>query len=127
MPYQSTEVCGRVAAASSRGKRTRHSQTARIPSGRLMKKIHRQPRLSVSHPPRTGPIAGPAMTPRPKSAWAIGRSSRGKASKTSDCALASKPPPVMPWITRAKISMPRLWEKPQASEARVKPTSEKRK
>lgn len=99
--------------------------TAAMPTGMLMKKIHRQPMLVTMYPPRVGPIVRPAMTTASKKAWAMACSDFGKVSKRNDCALASRPPPPSPWRTRAMTSVTRLVETPQRIDARVKAMSEK--
>ena len=43
----------------------RVSKIERMPTGILMKKIQRQVKLSVIHPPRVGPIAGAVTTAMP--------------------------------------------------------------
>ena len=39
--------------------------TDRIPNGMLMRKIHRQLKLSVIQPPSVGPMTGATTTPMP--------------------------------------------------------------
>ncbi len=132
MPIQSTP-CFRAASARtswsavSRGRKREAIQTARMPNGMLMKKIQRQFRLSVSQPPSAGPIAGPVITPRPKTALTAACSAAEKFSKRIAWAFASRPPPARPWRTRAMIRVERLVAIPQRIEARVNPTREKRK
>ena len=41
------------------------SSRERMPTGMLMKKIQRQVKLSVIHPPSVGPIAGAVTTAMP--------------------------------------------------------------
>ena len=53
---------------------------ASIPNGILIKKIQFHDQLSVSHPPKIGPITGATTTPNPKIDIASARFSRGKAS-----------------------------------------------
>jgi len=48
----------------------------------------------------------------------------GKVSTIIDCSTAASPPPAAPWITRARISVPRFGAMPQASEATVKRATE---
>ena len=50
------------------------SATVAIPIGTLTKKIHRQPRVSVSAPPTSGPMATAAPTVAPHAAIARPRS-----------------------------------------------------
>ena len=127
MPVQSTVPVRSSFSVSSAGKNVVHISTARMPKGTLMKKIQRQPIWSVSQPPSTGPRAGPAMTPNPKIAWAGPRSAGAKDSKTTDCALASSPPPARPCNTRAAMRNPRLGASPHSTLDAVKPTSENTK
>jgi hypothetical protein len=117
----------RSRSSPSRGRAARVIITARIPSGTLMKKIQRQPMLVTMVPPRVGPITGPAMTIAPKKPWAAACSSRGKVSNRIAWALASRPPPMRPWSTRATISIGREVETPHRIDAAVKPTREKTK
>ena len=52
---------------------------------------------------------------------------RGNVSNKIACALARRPPPKRPCKMRATVSIQRLTETPQRTEAAVKPTSEKMK
>ena len=52
--------------------------------------------VSVSHPPRAGPIIGAITTPSPKTAIAPARCSLGKISKIIACEIGIIPPPPIP-------------------------------
>src|ERR1700687_4155132 len=95
------------------------SSSARIPNGRLMKKIARHDQVSTSHPPSTGPKAlvsadAPDQVPidRPRSAI-------GKAALIMARLLGTSSAPPMPWIARALISTEALGASPHATEAAV--------
>ena len=54
-------------------------------------------------------------------------SSLGNDSKRKACALASRPPPIKPCITRAKMRTGSEWAMPQSMENPVKPIIAKTK
>src|SRR5512138_683589 len=80
------------------------------PMGTLMKKIQCQDQLSVIHPPSSGPMMGPNMTPTPKIDMASPCWAGGKVSSRMDWEIGCSAPPAMPWKTRntvtVMISMP---------------------
>src|ERR1700743_2720454 len=94
-------------------------KNARMPTGILIKKIHRQEKLSVIHPPSVGPIAGATTTAIPQIANAIPKYSFGKVSANIDCSLGASPPPPAPCNTRKISSAVKLGASPQSSELTV--------
>lgn len=62
-------------ARGLRDSRTRNAPTnsAAMPAGTLMKKIHRQDSASVSSPPISGPVATASPTAAPKAVNAVAR------------------------------------------------------
>jgi hypothetical protein len=107
---------------AERGERV-SSSTPRAPTGTLRKKIARQPTLSVSSPPTTGPAA--IATPPPAAHTAIARARSPGSSKTwrtnaSDDGSTSAA--VTPCTMRAATSDPALGATPQATDDAVNPT-----
>ncbi len=92
-----------------------------------MKKIQRQPRVSVSRPPSVGPSAGPTSTTMPKAAWVVACSEAGTDWNRIAWALGSRPPPSNPCRIRASTSTDRLGARPQSIEEAVKPIKQKMK
>ena len=66
------------------------------PTGPLIRKHHRQVRLSASQPPSVGPTTGATTTATPNSAKAWPRFCGGKASARIDCETGTMPPPARP-------------------------------
>src|ERR1700733_6303960 len=95
-------------------------KTAKIPTGRLIKKVQRQEKSSVSQPPSVGPIIGATTIPKPYKALAVPRWLGGKLSSKIDWAKGCMAPPPKPCSTRAKIRMGMLAATPQTKEASVK-------
>ena len=93
---------------------------ARMPTGTLTKKIHSQPRPSVSTPPRIGPttMAMPAVAPQ--TAIALPRSAAGKIRVMIAivCGVIIDAP--KPCTTRARMSISIVLVRPHHSEAAVK-------
>jgi len=92
---------------------------ASSPTGRLMKKIQRQEKLSVIQPPRVGPITGATTTPRPYTAMAVACLRGGKLSSRIAWDSGSMPPPPSPCRIRAAMSMGMLMARPHSMEAAV--------
>src|SRR5579884_1222610 len=86
------------------------------PTGRLIKKIQCQLKLSVIQPPSVGPIAGATTTAMPYIENAIPRFSMGNVSARIACSDGCKPPPPHPCSTRITINIGRLVERPQNRE-----------
>ena len=85
-------------------------------SGRLIRKIQRQPIEPTIQPPRNGPIA-PATPPSPDQApMARGRSSAANVDwmMASEPGVSSAPP--MPCSARAAISTPMLGARPHSAD-----------
>jgi hypothetical protein len=91
-----------------------------IPTGIFIKKIQRQEKLSVIHPPKVGPIAGASTTAIPYTANAMPRCLGGNVSARIACSLGCSPPPPTPCSTRKKISKPSEGANPQRQELIVK-------
>src|SRR5579864_6101071 len=89
------------------------------PTGKLMKKIQCQLKLSVIQPPRVGPIAGATTTAMPYKEKAMPRFSTEKVSARIACSDGCKPPPPTPCRTRATMSIGRLVAIPQKKEQTV--------
>jgi hypothetical protein len=87
-----------------------------MPTGMLMKKIQRQLKLSVIHPPSVGPMAGANTTAIPYTANAMPRFLGSKVSARIACSLGCNPPPPAPCKMRKIISMVRLGAMPQRNE-----------
>ncbi len=90
-----------------------------MPTGMLMKKIQRQVKLSVIHPPRVGPMAGAVTTAMPYTAKAMPRLAGANVSARMACSLGCKPPPPAPCSTRQMMSVARLGASPQKKELMV--------
>src|SRR3984893_12059320 len=88
----------------------------RIPTGIFNRKIQRQVKLSVTQPPRVGPMAGASTTARPYTAKAMPRLAGGNVSARMACSLGCSPPPPAPCSTRKKISDPNEGARPQRHE-----------
>ena len=76
-----------------------------MPIGRLIRKIHRHPKLSVRYPPSTGPRAGAATVGIDRIADARARSSGGNARKSRVIPTGVSIPPPTPWANREAINM----------------------
>ena len=89
------------------------------PTGRLIQKIHRHPKLSVTRPPTAGPMirANPVTPLKMPSARA--RSSRAKASLRIAIASGITNAAPAPWTDRAAISVSTRPDSAHATEARV--------
>src|SRR5208283_598629 len=85
------------------------SRIDRMPTGILIKKIQRQLKLSVIHPPRVGPIAGAVTTAMPRLAG-------GKVSARIACSLGCNPPPPAPCRMRQMIRVARFGASPHRNE-----------
>ena len=79
------------------------SAKARMPSGTLIEKIERQPKVTV----RPAPIIGPARLATPhtplKRPWMRARSRSEKRSPETVRATGMRPPAPSPWRTRARM------------------------
>ena len=98
-----------------------------MPTGRLTKKIHRQPSSGppswMSSPPSSGPIAVLTPTTAPNRPNARPRSAPRNRLWISPAFCGVTSPPPMPCTSRAMISMSALWANPQAALASVKTAS----
>ncbi len=94
--------------------------TPKIPMGRLIMKMERQPKTLVSQPPKVGPKAGPMMTPMPQYPRALPRSLGGKTSEIMVMPTGVSAPPPRACSTRAKMSTGRFHATPQSSDPTVK-------
>ena len=97
--------------------------TTTAASGRLIRKIHRQPTESMSQPPTNGPTA-PATPPRPDQApMALGRSLAANDAWmiASEPGVSSAPP--MPCSARAPMSTPMSGARPHSAEASANQTT----
>ena len=104
--------------------------SAAAASGRLTRKISRQPvsnrSASTSTPPITGPSTALSPITGPNSANALPTSSGPKAER-----MIPKPCGIMiaaqaPWSSRAAISAPEVGARPHSSEAIAKPATPSR-
>ena len=86
----------------SAGRRTAISAIVARPTGPLIKKHHRQVKLSASQPPSVGPTTGATTTAMPNSANACPRFCGGNASAKIDCDTGTMPPPARPCRMRNK-------------------------
>jgi len=100
------------------------SNSESSPTGRLMKKIQCQLKLSVIQPPRVGPIAGATTTAIPYSAKAWPRLLTGNVSARMACSLGASPPPPTPCRTRKKTSSGSDGAKPHKTEQAVNITTQ---
>ncbi len=96
-------------------------KSASAPTGRFTRNTARQSNVSVSQPPRVGPMIGPTMMPAPKMAMAWPSFSRGLMSIIVAWASGASTAPQMPCATRNSTISSRLVAMPQSSEAPVKP------
>jgi hypothetical protein len=99
-------------------------RAAIVPIGMLTRNTQRQLKLSVSHPPRTGPRIGPIMTPPPNSAiaraWRLG----GLMSNNVAWAKGTRKAPLTPWRMRKPTISGRVCATAQKKEATVKPITD---
>ncbi len=84
-----------------------------------MRNTQCQVRLSVIHPPSTGPIAGAETTVSPYRAKAWARWRAGKLSANIACSVGPSPPPPIPCASRATTIQVNEVDAAQATEARV--------
>ncbi len=93
-----------------------------MPTGTLTKKIHSQPRLSTSTPPRIGPTSVAMPATAPQSPMAAPRWFGGKMRVMTAivCGVISAAP--SPCTARAAMSIEMSPANPHQSEARVKIT-----
>lgn len=96
----------------------------RMATGTLIKKIHRQSKLSVIHAPRVGPMAGANTTAIPYTAKACPRCFGGEVSARIACSLGASLPPPTPCITRNKMSSGRDGTSPHNAELNPKSTTQ---
>ncbi len=116
-PGQST---GSASGARDSASLFRVSAIAAIPIGTLTKKIHSQPRPSVSTPPTRGPIATAPPIVAPQIPKAVARSGPWNSWAISARVVASIPAAPIPWTARKRLSIVGSVASPQASEATVK-------
>ena len=74
-----------------------------MPIGRLIRKIHCQPRWSVNRPPSSGPATEDTPNTAPKKPWYLPRSRGGMMSPITARASDIRPPPPRPWMARPRI------------------------
>ncbi len=101
--------------------------SARMPTGRLMRKTQRQSKLSVSQPPSVGPMIGPTMIPAPHIAIACPCRSRGLMSRRKVCDKGTMAAPKTPCNRRKNTIEVRLQAPAQATDAATKPAMERMK
>ena len=97
----------------------------RTPTGMLMKKTQCQLSASVIHPPRTGPMIGPKLTPIPKMAIAIPYWLGGNDSRRMAWDKGGMAPPERPWRILNTMRLSMFHEAPHRKELIVKVTMEK--
>ena len=97
--------------------------TATTLTGRLTRKIHRQPKCVVSSPPMIGPAAAAAPFTAPHVPNAIPRSRPEYELEIRAIVVANIAAAPSPCTPRAAISRPTLGARPQASEEAAKTTS----
>ena len=95
---------------------------AAIPTGRLTRKIQRQPSPLVSRPPRTGPSATLMPVTAPQTPKAVPRSRPWNVWARSASEVANMIAPPTPWAAREAISIVGDWARPQSTEPAVKTT-----
>ena len=110
----------------SLGKMTTPAIRAIIPSGTLMKKIHRQPMVSVIKPPSTGAITGATSAGQVKNAMASSKSLGSVPRITANRPTGTRSAPPRPCRTRAAMSRPKLGASAQTSDATVNTRSASR-
>ena len=115
-PAQSTR--GRVSGRYS-WSLSRVTATVSAPIGTFTKKIHSQPRLSVSAPPTSGPTATAAPIVAPQMPKADARSRPWNSWAIRAGAQANITAPPTPWKPRARLSTVGVPESPQSSDARL--------
>ena len=93
---------------------------APIPIGTLRKKIHSQPRLSVTIPPTSGPTATAPPTTAPQTPNAVARSLPWNSWPIRASEVANMPAPPTPCSPRARLSRVGSSAMPQRNEAKVK-------
>ena len=84
------------------------------PIGRLKKKTHGQPTVSVRRPPIAGPIRTDRPNTAPNSPWYLPRSDGEKRSPITASAIGNSAPAPRPWIPRARDSCHISCDKPGA-------------
>jgi hypothetical protein len=93
------------------------------PGGRLMKKIHCQPQLSVSQPPMEGPMEGPKIAVMPKMARPMVCFEGGSSTRMMLKASGISAPPNRPCSARQAMSSCRFPQNAQSSEKMRKPVA----
>ena len=93
---------------------------APIPIGTLTKKIHSQPRPSVSAPPTSGPTATAPPIVAPQAPIAVPRSRPWNSCAISASEVANIAAPPTPCSPRARLSSVASPEIPHRKEAKVK-------
>ena len=100
------------------------STSASTPIGRLTKNTARQPcsspKIAISAPPRTGPIAVEVATTVPKKPNALARSWPWKSVWMSPLTCGVTSPPAKPWSSRRATSAGAEGASPQPALAAVK-------
>ena len=94
--------------------------SAASPIGTLTKKIHSQPRPSVSSPPISGPIDTAPPIVAPQAPIAVARSRPSNSCAISASEVANMAPPPTPCRPRARLSVVGSVEIPHRREATVK-------
>lgn len=89
-------------------------------SGRLSRKIHRQPALDevASAPPLSGPTPLARATAAPNMPWYFPLCRRDTTSETMTCATVIRPPPPTPEMARKTMSWIAVCESEEAREPR---------
>jgi hypothetical protein len=91
------------------------SSVTAIPGATLMKKIQRQPIVSVMIPPTVGPSVGASTETMPRIAGINARCLPSKIVKPTANTLGTIAPPTKPWMTRKAIIDSMFQARPQAT------------
>ncbi len=110
--------------ARSRDSRSRATPPANAatPMGRLMKKMDRQPSVSVSTPPASGPMAVAPPSVAPKAPSARGRAAPENSTRSSGVPVANSTAPPTPCSARNNSSASAVGASAHASDPAVKMT-----
>ena len=122
MPIMSIGALAR--GVSKRASRVPTPKAQIATTGRLMKKIHGQPQLSLSCPPRMGPRIGAVVVVIAQIASPIPAFSFGNIRSNNICESGISGPPDSPCNTRNRTSASSVRDTPQRKEKTPKPTIE---